>query len=322
MIRDVVHFGYRWLQHWSAGWWRQRLPAPELFPAPPPQRLGRLQRVVLTEEVGRTLFEDYALHRKGERGEEEIGWVLLGLREEDEVRVLATLPAGTTRSAGVAHVQFDADTQGLASRIVRQQVKRLHIVGVVHTHPGSLRHPSEGDYQGDSLWVHHLRGGEGVFGIGTADGAPSEGPAASQPLAHMQSLGELCFCWYALGKGERRYRKLAVQTEPGPDLARPLHAVWRTLEIHAQALDRLYRQQANVTLEALEVGPRPVLVMNLKLAEPGQSLRVVFDEHDVQYYVGKGEELTAINPGESQVDRALYLILAELAKAAALQSNI
>src|SRR5262249_53985037 len=169
MMRDVVNLAYRWLCNTTGGWWRERLPSPELF-GPATQRvLRRVQQVVLTEEVARTLFDDFAAHRQGERGDEEIGWVLLGVREEEEGLVLATLPAGTTRSAGVAHVLFDSDTQAIASRIVRQKDRRLNIVGVVHTHPGSLRHPSEGDYHGDSLWVGQLRGGEGVFGIGTAD---------------------------------------------------------------------------------------------------------------------------------------------------------
>src|SRR5213592_3102696 len=44
----------------------------------------RLERIVLTDGVARTLFDDYAEHRRSERGEEEIGWILLGLRRGDE----------------------------------------------------------------------------------------------------------------------------------------------------------------------------------------------------------------------------------------------
>jgi len=36
--------------------------------------------VHLDDEVARTLFEEYAAHRKGARGEEETGWFLLGRR--------------------------------------------------------------------------------------------------------------------------------------------------------------------------------------------------------------------------------------------------
>src|SRR5437899_2041550 len=75
------------------------------FAGPPPAAYRPLCRVTLTDEVGRTLFEEYAAHRRGDRGEEETGWVLLGLRQEDEAVVLATLPAGTQPDSGVAHVR-------------------------------------------------------------------------------------------------------------------------------------------------------------------------------------------------------------------------
>ena len=119
--------------------WRPHVPA-----APPPaSSLRRLRQVRLTDGVGHTLFEEYAGHRAN-RGEVETGWVLLGLREADEAIVVATLPAGAEADAGVAHVRFNSEAQVVASRIVRQSDRRLRILGVVHTHPGSLRHPSEG----------------------------------------------------------------------------------------------------------------------------------------------------------------------------------
>src|SRR5262249_44661109 len=157
-----------------------------------------LEHVLLTDGVGRTLFEEYANHRSASRGEEETGWVLLGLREPTRAVVLATLPAGAEYEASTAHVRFNSTGQAVASRIVRQADRRLSIVGVVHTHPGSLRHPSDGDYRGDVQWVRHLRGGEGIFGIGTADG-PTVAPGAAfaqQPRPHVQCLGELRFSWY------------------------------------------------------------------------------------------------------------------------------
>src|SRR5262249_47735815 len=136
-----------------------------------------LQRVVLTDGVGRTLFEEYADHQASSRAEEETGWVLIGVREAQEAIVLGTLPAGTERDAGVGHVQFNSAGQIVGSRVVRQADRRLAILGVVHTHPGSLRHPSDGDLRGDSAWVGQLRGREGIFAIGTADGKPSVGVA-------------------------------------------------------------------------------------------------------------------------------------------------
>jgi len=104
----------------------------------------------------------------------------------------------------------------------------------VHTHPGSLRHPSDGDFRGDSRWVGKLRGGEGVFGIGTADGRgpvpPGRALFASQPRPNVQRLGALSFSWYSLRAGQRSYQTLPVELTLGPDLARPLHRVWQTLE--------------------------------------------------------------------------------------------
>src|SRR5258708_1362178 len=91
---------------------------------PVPAKYKPLQRLLLTDGVGHTLFEEYAAHRASSRGDEETGWVLLGLREMSEAVVLATLPAGTQRKAGVAHVQFNSGGQILGSRIVRQADRR------------------------------------------------------------------------------------------------------------------------------------------------------------------------------------------------------
>ena len=235
MLRGLLTTACRWLHDCSESLLPDRVPAPELFAPAGPPTYHKLERVVLADAVAQTLFDDYDEHRAGPRGEEEVGWVLLGVREENEVRVLATLPAGADREAGVAHVHFNSTAQAVASRIVRQTDRRLGIVGVVHTHPGSLRHPSEGDFQGDSLWVGRLRGREGVFGIGTADAPPANGKTAND-TEHLQALGPLCFSWYALGAGDKRYRRLPIVVAAGPDLARPLHSVWDTIELHADAL--------------------------------------------------------------------------------------
>ena len=226
-------------------------PVASAVPAAPPQSspLRRLSQVRLTDGVGRTLFEEYSAHRAN-RGEVETGWILLGLREADEAIVVATLPAGAEADAGVAHVRFNSEAQALASRIVRQSDRRLRILGVVHTHPGSLRHPSDGDLRGDRQWVKQLRGGDGIFGIGTAD-AVEQGPAlvAHQPRPHVQVWGELRFTWYGLAAGDRSYRTLPVEVTYGPDLARPLHDLWPVLEAHAPRLERLYKQQAGLRFE-------------------------------------------------------------------------
>jgi proteasome lid subunit RPN8/RPN11 len=315
MFQALVSTASRLLGDLNRSLLRGRVPpVEEAEPAHVVGEYRRLQRVVLTDEVCRTIFEEFAEHRKGERGEEETGWVLLGLREMDEALVLATLPAGAERNAGVAHVRFNASAQALASRVVRQWERRLSMVGVMHTHPGSLRHPSEGDFQGDSAWVSRLRGREGVFGIGTADGTASSGtPIARQPKSHVQNLGELCLSWYALADGDRRYRPLPVHLTLGPDLARPLHAVWGTMETHADPLDRLCRQQAGVTIELAQGTGEPALLVNLALAEPGSRLRLVLDKKEARYFLLRAGKLMEVKLNAQTVDRGVYLVLAELA---------
>jgi proteasome lid subunit RPN8/RPN11 len=274
-----------------------------------------LARVTITDGVSRTLFEEYAEHRAGPRGHEETGWLLLGLRETDEAVVLATLPAGTGSDASVAHVQFNSNGQALGARIVRQADRRLTILGVVHTHPGSLRHPSDGDYRGDSDWVGQLRGGEGIFGIGTADeDAGEDGLYARQPKPHVQCLGPLCLSWYALRDGDGDYRSLAHRLTLGPDLARPLHRVWTTIEAHAERLDRLCRQQASVKFDVVANEDEWALAVTVPLAERGDGVRVLLQDDEVRYYVARGEDLESVQSLEKRVDRGVYLLLAELAQ--------
>jgi len=281
----------------------------------PVSKYQPLQRIVLTDGVARTLFEEFAAHRKEARGEEETGWILLGLREVNEVLVLATLPAGADRDASVAHVQFNTNAQALGSRIVRQTDRRLTILGVVHTHPGSLRHPSDADFRGDSDWVKHLRGREGVFGIGTADGVPNgEALFAHQPKPNVQCLGELRLSWYSLQFGASGYRPVPLELTIGPDLARPLHEIWPTIERHAERLDRLASQQANTIFEIVNEGFGLELAMRIPLSEPYECLHVFLREHDVRYFVEREGQLLAAQQNEERVDRGVYLLLAELAE--------
>jgi proteasome lid subunit RPN8/RPN11 len=311
MLRGFLTTACRWLQKWGQTLSRDDVPAPTLFAPAPPRTYRKVQRVVLTDEVSRTLVRDFANHRAGPRGEEEVGWVLLGVREENEVLVLATLPAGADREAGVAHVHFNSTAQAVACRFVRQQDRRLGMVGVVHTHPGSLRHPSNGDYQGDSRWVPRLRGGEGVYGIGTADGKSLNGKPVPHP-EHMRTEGELCFSWYALGAGDKHYRRLPVAIVDGPDLAQPLHALWHTIEAHADAVDRLCMQLARVTFEVGE--NERALAARVPVGDSGDSLLILLHPSSVQFYLDRGGELTAVDPREPQLDRAVFLVLAELAR--------
>jgi hypothetical protein len=294
---------FGWL-HKIKSWWRGKN-AIERPPAAPPRRL---ERIVLADGLAHTLFDDFMGHRQSPRGDEEIGWILLGLRQDGVAIALAALPAGTQRDAGHAHIQFNSDAQELATRILRQKDKRLQIIGVVHTHPGSLRIPSDGDFQGDSQWVGQLRG-DGAFGIGTADVRPGE-----TPCDHRQILGNLGFSWYALGKGDRTYRELKVTVANGADMAKPLQPIWNVIETFAKPINNLCRQFARVELDAIDAGGNSFLCVKISLAEPNQKIRLLLNDGDVQYYWDKEGDLIAIDPHEPQPDRAVYLILAELAK--------
>jgi proteasome lid subunit RPN8/RPN11 len=309
MLRGLLTTASYWLHGVNRALARERTPAASLFVPHPPRTYGRLQRAVLTREVADTLFGDFAEHRAGPRGDEEVGWILLGVREATEVRVCAVLPAGADRDAGVAHVYFNSTAQSVASRILRQTDRRLGMVGVVHTHPGSLRHPSNGDYRGDSQWVGQLRGGEGVFGIGTADGKIGNG----QPhLAHLQARGELCFSWYALGENDERYHRLPVAIAEGPDVARALRDVWETIEQHAIPLDALCEQLAKVTFEV--VSAEHVLLVRVGVAGGKDVVQLLLHHDEVRLFLDRGGVLSAIDPEEPQIDRAVFLILAELAR--------
>jgi hypothetical protein len=216
-------------------------------------------------------------------------------------------------NAGVAHVYFNSTAQALASRIVRQADRRLRILGVVHTHPGSLRHPSDGDYRGDSVWVGQLRGGEGVFGIGTADGRESRNGTYHAAKPHMQCVGDLRISWYSLCKGDADYRPLPYALTLGPDLARPLHPVWTTIERFGDQLERLFCQQAGATCNVVAGHHGPALSMTLPLSEPEQRVCVVMEANEVRYFLASGEDLSWIPMQEARVDRGVYLLLAELA---------
>jgi Prokaryotic homologs of the JAB domain len=278
--------------------------------APPIEPIGRL---ILTDEVSRVLFDEFAAHRQSERGAEETGWALLGVRQRDEAIALATLPAGTRRDAGKSHVGFDPIAQAAACRVVRQGNRRLTMLGIVHTHPGSMRHPSDGDYQGDIVWVENLRGQEGIFGIGTADAKPHLPNAiAWQPATNQQCLDDLCLSWYALRSGDRNYRPLSVEITLGPDLALALRPVWCELEVHAERLDRLAGLLQRVRFDVVEGKHKPALAITVPLAEADRAIRVLMEGKEVRYLlIEKGQAMIA-DFRDDRIDRGLFVMLAEL----------
>src|SRR3989442_15857633 len=121
MWRALLSAAGRWLNEFGRSLPRRRgTPAPASRGSYSASHYQPLRRVILTDGVGRTLFEEYAAHRGSERGEEETGWVILGLREAAQAVALATLPAGAGRNAGLAHVRFNASGQAIGSRIFLQ----------------------------------------------------------------------------------------------------------------------------------------------------------------------------------------------------------
>jgi hypothetical protein len=259
------------------------------------------------------LFAEFESHLKSERGREETGWVLMGVRRADEAIALATLPAGAERDAGDAHVRFNPEAQALASRIVRQDAKQLVMLGVVHTHPGSLRHPSQGDYRGDIAWVPNLRGGQAVFGIGTADArnhAPSN--VGWQPSPNVQCLGDLCLSWYSLGAGDRNYRPLPVELTIGPDAACHLRPVWEELENHAGRLDRLARQLSGVRFDVVSGKEKSALSMTVPLPESNRAIRVLMEGKEVRYLLMGPEGAMIADFRDDRVDHGVFVMLAEL----------
>jgi hypothetical protein len=271
--------------------------------------------VLVTDEVSRTLFGEYAAHRRSARGHEEIGWDLLGVRQGDAVVVRASLPAGEARDAGAGHVLFNRAAQEVAYRVLHHQgARQLKMLGVAHTHPGSLRHPSAQDYRGDIDWVANLAGGEAVFGIGTADAEP--GPEAGiswQPAPNVQCLGELRLTWYVLGTGDRNYRPLPVELTLGQDLALPLRPAWNELEGHAERLVRLARQLSRVRMEVAAGHQKSALVVTVPLSDGGRSIRVELEGKAVRYRLLTPDGAMAADLTEDRVDVGVFHMLSELA---------
>ena len=105
----------------------------------------------------------------------------------------------------------------------------------------------------------------------------------------------------------------AVELELGPDLARPLHRVWDTIETHAEQLDRLAIQQAGVVFDVVEGTRRPALSVTIPLAEPGHAIRVLLEGKQVHYYLARGDDLVVADAPTDRVDHGVYVLLAELA---------
>jgi hypothetical protein len=92
-----------------------------------------------------------------------------------------------------------------------------------------------------------------------------------------------------------------------------LHAIWSIVEEHAEQLERLYLQQANVRFDVLPDVENPGLLLTLPLAANGESLRVLMTRKECRYYLVRGGEVRAFDQHDECVDRGVYVLLAELA---------
>ena len=115
-----------------------------------------------------------------------------------------------------------------------------------------------------------------------------------------------------MAEGDSRYRPLEVQLTLGPDLALPLHGIWTTIEWFAEPLERLYRQQAGLTFQIVPGQYGAALAVRVKLAQPQQALRVVLEGKEAAFYLQRGPELLAVDSPATELDRGVYLVLAEL----------
>ncbi|WP_232055992.1 Mov34/MPN/PAD-1 family protein [Tuwongella immobilis] len=285
---------------------------------PKSSELRRLTRVELTFQVVDLLFREYQSHRESRRGNEELGWLLLGERGEDWARVTATLPAGEYREASAVHIRMNADGQVLGHRILSQSVPNLTLLGIAHTHPGSLRVPSGGDYAGDSVWVRRLVGQEGIFAIGTADGKsdprPDEFPDGD---AERPGDADIRWHWYKLAHGDAHYSDLPITIVDGNDAAAHLRPVWPIIERYAVRLDRLARQLSRVRFEIPEIDESseqtPLLKVEVTLPERNSYLWVVMDGQNIQYFWVRDGKILQPNLEEPAPDCGVYRMLAELA---------
>ena len=136
---------------------------------------------------------------------------------------------------------------------------------------------------------------------------------AGQPQPSVQTFGDEVLSWYSLVAGQPRYRPLEVRLTLGPDLALPLHGLWTTLEWFADPLERLYRQQAGLTFHVVEGQYGSALAVRIKLAESEQALRIVLEGKEAAFYLQREDKIFAVDTPASALDRAVYLVLAELA---------
>jgi len=129
----------------------------------------------------------------------------------------------------------------------------------------------------------------------------------------VQCLAGLRFSWYSLARDDADYRPLPLELTIGPDLARPLHPLWPTLEAHAERLNRLYEQLKGVRFEVTSDERGLGLMLTLPLAAGGEAVRVLVRQKEVRYFVLRDGEPVPGEVNDDCIDRGVFLLLADLA---------
>jgi hypothetical protein len=83
--------------------------------------------------------------------------------------------------------------------------------------------------------------------------------------------------------------------------------------MHADQIERLFEQQANVRIEVVREEEGPALMLIVPLAGNEGSLRVMVRDSTVRYLLERNGELFETTHHEGLVDRGVYLLLAQLA---------
>lgn len=276
-----------------------------------------LKSILITSGVGETLARGFRLHLDGERGDEEIGWLLMGFREKDKAVVLAAIPSGDMREASGTHVRFNSRAQAIAGRILKKREPRLEVLGLFHTHPGTLRRPSSGDFRGDIEWIEKIPGKQGVFGIGTVE---DQSKSTSHeyysrfvsPFAYQRD--GLRFSWYSLGHGDTNYHEIRTRWALGDDISQFLHPAWMVIEKNANGIERILAQQTGSTCDVVPFQGTSSFCVAVPTAYPRGVIRAFILEKNVKYFFEQNEQQYAIDVQENEVDRGIYLVLAELGK--------
>jgi hypothetical protein len=229
---------------------------PHHDPAAPPIE------VRVTAGVVDRLLADVADHLRGPHAHDETGWVPIGRVAAGVVSVEGLLSAGRRPFASPAAFEPD-HAHVLAALVLLQAREPADVVGLIHTHPGSMDWNSAVDQVADEGHVLALPGGIGVYPIVVRE------RRASGPVVR---AGVRVAWWGLRASRPAVYAPCRVEVVPGEDAG-----AW--LGPHDDAL----AEAGEVVLELLERGvavtllPAPAGAVDLMASSAGGEVLVRFD---------------------------------------------